>query len=162
MHSGSEKRLPPKIRKRLSSAVFETAGNKKIVLNLCINYGGRQEIVEGVNNWLSSRKEGEKFTAKKMEKYLYTAGLPEVDLIIRTSGEYRISNFLLWQLPMQSWPLWTFSGLILNLKISIKQYMIINKGKGDSAIYERSSEGNTDPDCQRCCGFACLFFRNNN
>ena len=98
MHSGSAKRLPPKIRKRLSNAVAETARNKKIVLNLCINYGGRQEIVEGVNSWLASRKEGEKFTSKKMEKHLYTSGLPEVDLIIRTSGEYRISNFLLWQL----------------------------------------------------------------
>jgi undecaprenyl diphosphate synthase len=69
-----------------------------MILNLCLNYGGRQEIVEGVNEWLATRRDGESFTVKKMEKHLQTAGLPEVDLIIRTSGEYRISNFLLWQL----------------------------------------------------------------
>ncbi|MDR3237318.1 MAG: di-trans,poly-cis-decaprenylcistransferase [Spirochaetia bacterium] len=98
VHSGSLKRLPPKIKRLLADVVKKTAGNKKIFLNLCINYGGRQEIVDGVNNWLERRKDGEMFTMKKMEKHLYTAGLPETDLIIRTSGEYRISNFMLWQL----------------------------------------------------------------
>ena len=97
IHSGSTNRLPVKIQKLLSETIEKTAGNKKITLNFCINYGGRQEIVEGVNKWLADRKPDEKFTIKKMEKYLYTASLPEIDMIIRTSGELRISNFLLWQ-----------------------------------------------------------------
>ena len=97
VHSGSTDRLPPKIKKLLADTIRKTSGNKKITLNLCINYGGRQEIVEGVNKWLAGRKPDEKFTAKKMESHLYTASLPETDMIIRTSGEFRISNFLLWQ-----------------------------------------------------------------
>ncbi|MCL2025180.1 MAG: polyprenyl diphosphate synthase [Leptospirales bacterium] len=97
VHSGSTNRLPGKIKKLLSDTIKKTAGNKKITLNLCINYGGRQEIVEGVNKWLADRKPDEKFTLKKMEKRLYTASLPETDMIIRTSGEFRISNFMLWQ-----------------------------------------------------------------
>ena len=98
IHSGSQKRLPLRIKKLLTHVISETSNNKSITLNLCLNYGGRQEIVEGVNRWLSERKNREEFTLNKMEKYLYTAGLPETDIIIRTSGEYRISNFLLWQL----------------------------------------------------------------
>jgi len=97
-HSGTTGKLPPKTRKTILNAVEETKKNRKAVLNLCINYGGRQEIVDGVNKWVSERGNSEKFTQGKMEKYLYTAGLPEVDLVIRTSGECRISNFLLWQL----------------------------------------------------------------
>jgi undecaprenyl diphosphate synthase len=97
-HCGSDRRLPSHIKKILSDAVSETCKNRRMILNLCLNYGGRQEIVEGVNEWLATRRDGESFTVKKMEKHLQTAGLPEVDLIIRTSGEYRISNFLLWQL----------------------------------------------------------------
>lgn len=97
IHSGSTKRLPSKIKELLNDTIKKTAGNKKITLNLCINYGGRQEIIEGVNKWLAGRKPDEKFTAKKMESHLYTASLPEPDMIIRTSGEFRISNFLLWQ-----------------------------------------------------------------
>ena len=65
---------------------------------MCFNYGGRQDIVNAVNEWSKSRKKDEKLTDKKLEKYLLTAGLPEIDLMIRTSGECRISNFLIWQL----------------------------------------------------------------
>lgn len=97
-HSGSMSRLPLRVKRVLEHVISETAGNKKITLNLCINYGGRQEIIESVNRWLTERKNNEQLTVKKMEKYLYTAGLPETDIIIRTSGEYRISNFMLWQL----------------------------------------------------------------
>ncbi len=95
---GFNKWLP----KKLLNSIFEitelTRKNSKITLNMCFNYGGRQDIINSVNEWLKHRKTGEVFSEKKMEKYLLTSGLPEVDLMIRTSGEYRISNFLIWQL----------------------------------------------------------------
>ncbi len=65
---------------------------------MCFNYGGRQDILNAVNKWKDVRKKDERLTEKKLEKYLLTYGLPEIDLMIRTSSEYRISNFLIWQL----------------------------------------------------------------
>lgn len=97
-HSGSLARLPGSTKKAILRAVDETKGNRKVVLNFCVNYGGRQEIIKAVNDWADNAKPDEKISEKKLEKHLFTAGLPELDLMIRTSGEYRISNFLLWQL----------------------------------------------------------------
>ena len=97
-HSGSLSKLPPSTRNTIRKAVEETAMNKGLILNFCVNYGGRQEIINAVNEWSAKAGSGEKLTEKKIEKYLYTSGMPELDLVIRTSGEYRISNFLLWQL----------------------------------------------------------------
>ncbi len=97
-HSGLLKRLPPSSKRVISKACEDTAGNKTLILNFCLNYGGRQEIVTAVNRWLDSRKKGEEINEKKLSRHLYTSDLPEVDLLIRTSGEYRISNFLIWQL----------------------------------------------------------------
>ncbi len=96
-HSGSLKDLPASSQRNVTNAIEETKHNKKIVLNFCLNYGGRQEIVHAVNRWLEKRRSSEKVTLKKLSAHLYTADLPDVDLLIRTSGEYRISNFLLWQ-----------------------------------------------------------------
>ena len=98
VHSGSLKKLPPFTKRAIINAVESTKKNKKIILNLCVNYGGQQEIVDSVNSWLESSKPNEKLTMKKLEKRLYVDGLKPVDLLIRTSGEYRISNFLLWQI----------------------------------------------------------------
>ena len=98
MHSGSLTRLPGSTRKTIEKAINDTSSNKGLILNFCVNYGGRQEILNAVNTWSSARKPGENLTGKKLEKYLYTSGLPGLDLLIRTSGEYRISNFLLWQI----------------------------------------------------------------
>lgn len=95
--SGSLRKLPGTTRKVIEKAVLETEKNKGIILNFCINYGGRQEIVHAVNEWLANRGPSEKLTPKKLERHLYTKSLPPLDLIIRTSGEVRISNFLLWQ-----------------------------------------------------------------
>ncbi|MFC1669898.1 polyprenyl diphosphate synthase [Spirochaetota bacterium] len=97
-HSGSTKKLPARTKRIIQKAVKETKNNDKLTLNFCVNYGGRQEIVEAVNKWLVKRKDNEKLTIGKLDKNLYTTGLPEVDLLIRTSGEYRISNYFLWQL----------------------------------------------------------------
>jgi len=97
-HSGSLSKLPPKTRQTIKNAIEVTSMNRGLILNFCINYGGRQEIIRAFNEWLSKTKTPEKITEKKFEKFLYTFGMPELDLLIRTSGEYRISNFLLWQL----------------------------------------------------------------
>ena len=98
MHSGLTERLPRSTLKTIADAVEETGGNRRLVLNFCINYGGRQEIIGAVNRWLDTPGRGKRITARELEKRLYTADLPPVDLMIRTGGEYRISNFLLWQI----------------------------------------------------------------
>jgi len=97
-HSGELRRLPFKTKKIITQSIKETETNNKIVLNFCLNYGGQQEIVRAVNSWLKIKKSKEKLTEKKIERNLDTFGLPKVDLLIRTSGEQRISNFMLWQL----------------------------------------------------------------
>ena len=67
-----------------------------VQVNLCVNYGGRDELMRGVNRWISEHP-GEAITEEVMGEYLYTNGIPDPDLIIRPSGEYRLSNYLLWQ-----------------------------------------------------------------
>ncbi|MBL0157933.1 MAG: isoprenyl transferase [Bryobacterales bacterium] len=91
------------VRRELDSAIASTAANTGMILNLAINYGGRTEIVDAVNALIAeSRAAGSLDTLKIDEadiaRTLYTAGQPEPDLLIRTSGEMRISNFLLWQI----------------------------------------------------------------
>jgi undecaprenyl diphosphate synthase len=95
--------LPPQVRRELDSVVEATAANRGLVLNLAINYGGRAEIVDAVNAILEvARLEGRvdalKLDEELISANLYTANLPDPDLLIRTSGEMRISNFLLWQI----------------------------------------------------------------
>jgi undecaprenyl diphosphate synthase len=97
VHSGSESRLPASTLRRIQTTVQETAKNKKITLNFCLNYGGRQEIVDAVNRWRADNPNARSITEKDINRNLYTAGLPDVDLLIRTSGEQRLSNFLPWQ-----------------------------------------------------------------
>jgi undecaprenyl diphosphate synthase len=77
--------------------VSETAGNAGMVLNLALSYGGRGEILEAVKRIRSANGSTAGLTEEAFSSYLDTAGLPDPDLIIRTSGEKRISNFLLWQ-----------------------------------------------------------------
>ncbi len=87
--------LPPAVRAELNSAVDRLKDNDGLRLTLALNYGGRQEIVDAANRALAA---GAKTVDEDaIAKNLYTAGLPELDLLIRTSGEMRISNFLLWQ-----------------------------------------------------------------
>ena len=92
--SGRRKGLPNKILNKLDEIIQKTAGKKKLTLNLCLNYGARQEITDAVNKILAQGKT--KITESDIEKNLYQ-NLPAPDLIIRTSGEERLSNFLLWQ-----------------------------------------------------------------
>jgi undecaprenyl diphosphate synthase len=86
--------LDDSVQKELAAATEFTANNTGMVLNVALNYGGRLEIVEAARK---AAENGE-ITEQSIDENLYTNGLPEVDLMIRTSGEFRISNFLLWQL----------------------------------------------------------------
>lgn len=96
--SGETKRLPHSTKMIIDYITGNSRHNKKLILNLCLNYGGRMEIVDAINKWTEKRKENELMTLKKMSNYFYIPNLPDIDLMIRTSGEYRISNFMLWQL----------------------------------------------------------------
>ena len=91
--SSSRKKLPKKVLTKMEQVEKESAKNKGLILNLAINYGSRQEILEAV---LKLQEKGLKPTKANFEKCLYN-NLPDPDLIIRTSGEQRLSNFLLWQ-----------------------------------------------------------------
>jgi undecaprenyl diphosphate synthase len=95
--------LPAQVQNELQSVMDRTSGNRGMRLNLAINYGGRTELVDAVNTMLdNARLEGNldalEITEEGIGEHLYTAGLKDPDLLIRTSGEMRISNFLLWQI----------------------------------------------------------------
>lgn len=94
--------LPPSAKKTLQRCVKETENNKGMVLNLALSYGGRTEIVDAVRRVADDLKAGrvkaEEVTEESFSDYLYTAGMPDPDFLVRTSGEMRVSNFLLWQI----------------------------------------------------------------
>lgn len=95
MLSGRIDDLPKPAREALRAAERRLAGNKGMVLNIALNYGGRQEILDAANRAIASGAAS--VDEESFAKLLYTAPLPDPDLLIRTSGEMRISNFLLWQ-----------------------------------------------------------------
>ncbi len=99
---GRSSKLPEDVQRLLSETSDKTSQNKDMVLNLALSYGGRQEILDAIQK-ISRRVESrglrpEEITQQTISDSLYTAGIPDPDLLIRTSGEYRISNFLLWQI----------------------------------------------------------------
>jgi undecaprenyl diphosphate synthase len=88
--------LSASAQKAIRRAIEETAGNTGMILNLALSYGGRQEILDAVSALIRDGKT--EITEEEFSSRLYTSGMPDPDLLIRTSGELRISNFLLWQL----------------------------------------------------------------
>lgn len=100
--SGDKSVLPEKIIKKMDYTVEKSKNNTGIVLNLAINYGGRAEIIRATKNISQDVKNGlidvNDIDNELFENYLYTKGLPLVDLLIRPGGDFRISNFLLWQI----------------------------------------------------------------
>lgn len=99
--SGNTSPLPDKTREVLAKAVSRTEINTGIIVNFAFNYGGRGDIVHAARTMIEEVRDGkirkEDITEEKMQQYLYTGDLPSPDMIIRTGGEKRISNFLLWQ-----------------------------------------------------------------
>jgi len=102
MVSGDLSRIPEKTRNVIYDSMEKTKDNKNFVFNICLNYGGKSEIVRATKLIAEDIKNGvisiDDVNEKSFENYLYTKDLPPVDLLIRTSGEMRTSNFLLWQL----------------------------------------------------------------
>jgi len=100
--SGQVERLPAKVRVELSKTIDATRENSGLILNLALSYGGREEIVracrEIAKQISNESKKLKDIDEQSFNNYLYTTGLPDPDLLIRTSGEFRISNFLLWQI----------------------------------------------------------------
>jgi undecaprenyl diphosphate synthase len=99
---GEIERFPEDVLEVLHEAMEATRGNQEMLLNLALSYGGRHEIVRAVRQIAAHVREGrlraEEITEELFASYLYTREMPEPDLLIRTSGEMRISNFLLWQI----------------------------------------------------------------
>ncbi len=96
-HCGRLEGVNPRLQQYIRQAVERTRHNNRLILNVAFNYGGRAEILDAVRALLRDRVPPEAVDEALFSRYLYTAGLPDPDLIIRTSGEYRLSNFLIWQ-----------------------------------------------------------------
>lgn len=97
IHSGFTDNLTPKACKRLDDAAILTHKNSGGTFNLAYNYGGRAEILNAARQLLAESSPNDQFAENDFESYLFTVGLPDVDLVIRTGGDMRLSNFLLWQ-----------------------------------------------------------------
>jgi undecaprenyl diphosphate synthase len=89
--------LPPETRRSIESALEATAGGDRLTLNVAFNYAGRTELVDAVRAIVRSRVGPDAIDESTLAAALYTAGLPDPDLVIRTAGEHRLSNFLIWQ-----------------------------------------------------------------
>lgn len=96
-HLGRLERLPKQLKQAINWALKLTKNNNGMTLSLAFDYGGRLEILDAVRNIIAKGIPPKEVDEKLFSNYLYTAGLPDVDLVIRTGGELRLSNFLLWQ-----------------------------------------------------------------
>jgi undecaprenyl diphosphate synthase len=95
---GDTDSLPSKAKKELAEAIDKTKGNTRMTLVLALSYSGRWDILNAVNEITNKGVGNEKITEEQFQQYLSTKSVPDPELLIRTSGEYRISNFLLWQI----------------------------------------------------------------
>jgi undecaprenyl diphosphate synthase len=102
-HIGRLDRLTPSFRQKVLEAIEYTKNNDRLILNIAFNYGGRDEIVCAMQHIVRDGVKAEDIDSDLVNKYLFTAGVPDPDLIIRTSGELRGSNFLIWQGAYSEW-----------------------------------------------------------
>lgn len=102
-HFGRLEKLDPKLREKVLRAVELTKENTRLNLNVAFNYGGRDEIVYAVQSLIRKGVAAEDVTIDMLSDCLFTAGIPDPDLVIRTSGELRTSNFLIWQSAYSEW-----------------------------------------------------------
>jgi undecaprenyl diphosphate synthase len=96
-HLGRLQGLPPGLQQAITGAVETTKDNTGMTLSFAFNYGGRTEILDAVRRIVTDKVPPEKIDEKLFTGYLYTTGLPDVDLLIRTGDELRLSNYLIWQ-----------------------------------------------------------------
>ncbi|MBI2935315.1 MAG: di-trans,poly-cis-decaprenylcistransferase, partial [Chloroflexi bacterium] len=96
-HLGRLNRLSPELREAIVRAIELTRNNTKLTLSVAFDYGGRDEILQAVKRLLTEGVSPDQVDEALLSRYLYTAELPDPDLVIRTGGEMRLSNFLLWQ-----------------------------------------------------------------
>lgn len=96
-HLGTFKGLSPLLQRKINYAMERTRNNDRLTLNVAFNYGGREEIIQAVRRIVADGVKPEDIDDVLFSYYLYTAGAPDPDLIVRTSGELRVSNFLIWQ-----------------------------------------------------------------
>lgn len=102
-HLGDLDGLKPELRQKVLDGIELTKDNQHLVLNVAFNYGGRDEIICAIQHMLENGVRPEEVTEDLISQYLFTAGVPDPDLIIRTSGELRGSNFLIWQGAYAEW-----------------------------------------------------------
>jgi len=102
-HIGRLEQLNPALRQKVQAAIQLTKNNQRLILSIAWNYGGRDEIVYALENIVKEGIKPDQVTEQMISQHLFTAGLPDPDLVIRTSGEMRTSNFLLWQTAYSEW-----------------------------------------------------------
>jgi undecaprenyl diphosphate synthase len=102
-HMGRLERLPGRLQEQVLDAVELTRNNDRLILNVAFNYGGRDEIINAIQHIMKDGVPADEVTDELVSRYLYTKGVPDPDLIIRTSGELRVSNFLIWQAAYSEW-----------------------------------------------------------
>ncbi len=102
-HIGRLEHINPGLRQKVLDAVEKTKNNNRLVLCIAFNYGGRDEIVCAIRSMIEHGVKPEEVNPDLVSSYMFTAGVPDPDLIIRTSGEMRISNFLIWQGAYAEW-----------------------------------------------------------
>src|SRR5512135_1476431 len=102
-HLGRLEKLAPALQDKVRDAIELTKDNDRLILNIAWNYGGRDEIVQAIKRMIKDIVNPDEVTDELVSRYLYTAGVPDPDLVIRTSGELRITNFLIWQPAYSEW-----------------------------------------------------------
>lgn len=102
-HLGRLDQIDKELQEKVREAIELTKDNKTLILNVAFNYGGRDEILQAVKNIIAAGHSVDDIDDEQFSKYLYTSESPDPDLIIRTSGEFRCSNFLIWQSAYAEW-----------------------------------------------------------
>ena len=96
--TGTEENIPNKLIKKIRNTEEYLSDRNQITFNIAFNYGGRKEIVDGINKILKENRGNEEINEEEFKKYMYRPEIPDPELVIRTSGEFRVSNFLLWEI----------------------------------------------------------------
>ncbi len=102
-HIGRLDGVKESLRKKVEQGIELTKNNNRLILNVAFNYGGRDEVIHAIQEMLRDGVGPQEVTDEMVSRYLFTAGIPDPDLVIRTSGEQRISNFLIWQAAYAEW-----------------------------------------------------------